>query len=169
MIAKNIAPGLQRNFAFQAFRNFDADLWNELIHEAQTKTFAGKYQLFGSDSDETVLSYAKENAERAGVAECISFSVASFPPSSSGGLLRSARNDDMWILTNPPYGKRLSADDDLTPLYQQLASSFQNPHQYGGVISSYPALSALFPTQKFSHKSLYNGADKVDFYRKKPL
>jgi putative N6-adenine-specific DNA methylase len=103
MIAKNIAPGLQRSFAFQTFKNFNPDLRNTLLHEAQAQTFNSNYQLFGSDIDETVLQYAKENAERAGVAECISFSVASFPSSSSSRAERSGNEESFWLLTNPPY------------------------------------------------------------------
>lgn len=117
MLAKNIAPGLQRKFAFQTFKNYNADLRNTLVREAQEQTFSGTYQLFGSDIDETVLRYAKENAERAGVADCISFSCSPFPQ-SIGQVQPTSR-----LLTNPPYGKRLSPEKDLFPLYQQVAAT----------------------------------------------
>jgi putative N6-adenine-specific DNA methylase len=169
LLAKNIAPGLQRKFAFQGFRNFDDTLWNTLVHAAQAKQFSHPYRLIGYDRDTAVLDYAQQNAERAGVADCISFSALSFPHSVSSHALSSRlpSKDEMWLLTNPPYGKRLSADEDLQTLYQQLAASFEQCS--GGVISSYPEMASLFPPARFSHKSLYNGAEKVDFYRKKPL
>jgi putative N6-adenine-specific DNA methylase len=74
MIAKNIAPGARRTFDFQQFNNYDADLRKGLMHQAKEKIFHGQYQLFGTDIDEKVLTYAKANANRAGVADCISFS-----------------------------------------------------------------------------------------------
>lgn len=46
MIAKNIAPGLQRSFAFQQFKNYQADLREEVIQNAKEKQFQGTYQLF---------------------------------------------------------------------------------------------------------------------------
>lgn len=78
MIAKNIAPGLQRTFAFQQFRNYDEELRNSLLQEARAQQFEGRYQIFGADSDEKVLSCAKQNAERAGVGDIIEFSHKSF-------------------------------------------------------------------------------------------
>lgn len=79
------------------------------------------------------------------------------------------QGDSVWLLTNPPYGKRLSATENLSPLYQDLASTLQHAQYFGGVISSFPEMKKLFDSEKFSHKLLYNGADKVEFYRKKPL
>jgi putative N6-adenine-specific DNA methylase len=176
MIAKNIAPGLQRKFAFQSFLNFDENLRNDLKNEAQTKIFPHTYQLIGRDIDPTVLTYAKENAERAGVTDTITRQQQSFTPCQGGHPTNSeylleggGAVDPIRLLTNPPYGKRLSADEDLSPLYQQIATTLQQANHYGGVISSYPQLSTLFSPQSFSHKSLYNGADNVEFYWKKPL
>ena len=151
---------MQRNFAFQSFKNYDTSLRNTLVQEAKGKQFAGEYQLIGRDRDSTVLGYAKENAERAGVADCITREQSDFSESSI------VFPNDFRQLTNPPYGKRLSSDEELAPLYQRLAQYLRDC--FGGVISSYP-MQHLFPAKSFSHKSLYNGADKVDFYRKKPV
>jgi putative N6-adenine-specific DNA methylase len=144
MIAKNIAPGIERDFAFQQLKNYQADLREEVIRDAKSKQFQGSYQLLGSDRDAQVLAYAKENAERAGVADCISFTEASFPDPIY-------KWDANWLLTNPPYGKRLSSEEDLAPLYHQLASFWAEKSHFGGVITSFPFFE---PT--FSHKSLYN-------------
>ncbi|MDR2540920.1 MAG: hypothetical protein LBD11_03965 [Candidatus Peribacteria bacterium] len=147
LIAKNIAPGLQRSFAFQQLKNYQAELREEVVRTAKEKQFQGTYQLFGSDKDEQVLAYAKENAERAEVADCISFTKAIFPESD----LQTQRKDNIWLLTNPPYGKRLSSDEDLASLYHQLSIFWEEKTHFGGVITSFP-----FSAPDFSHKSLYN-------------
>jgi 23S rRNA G2445 N2-methylase RlmL len=174
MIAKNLAPGLQRTFAFQAFSNYDEALWNTLIHEAQAQTFKGNYQLFGYDREEQVLQYARENAERAGVADCISFSQATFPESSrywekSVVVSNKEKASPYRILTNPPYGKRLSAEENLFPLYQQLALYLSLEGTYGGIVSSFPELASLLPASRFAHKTRFAGNDSVQFFWKKPL
>lgn len=159
MIAKNIAPWLQRTFDFQHFPSFDQQIWNMVVHKARESIYTGSYQLIGRDRDATVLAFAQKNAENAGVNECISReqqevldSTIIFP-------------EDFRLLSNPPYGKRLSESEELFPLYKKLAGYLREG--YGGIISSYPEMKNLFSVKKFSHKQLYNGADKVDFYRKK--
>ena len=165
LIAKNIAPGLQRTFAFQQFKNYDKELRDNLLREAKAQQFEGNYQIFGADSDENVLSRAKQNAERAGVGDQISF----FCSTLGQGVATPCSGSQTWLLTNPPYGKRLSSAENLSPLYQELASALQHDQYFGGVISSFPEMKKLFDSERFSHKTLYNGADKVAFYRKKPL
>jgi len=39
MIAKNIAPGLQRNFAFETFEDFDQNKFDEIKKELKLKIF----------------------------------------------------------------------------------------------------------------------------------
>ena len=41
-------------------------------------------------------------------------------------------------LTNPPYGKRLSQGEDLSPLYHALMKIIQQ--SFGGIVSSFPDL-----------------------------
>jgi 23S rRNA G2445 N2-methylase RlmL len=98
---------MHRRFAFQSFTTFDVSLWANLLQQAQQATFSHPYQLVGYDYDQQVLSYAKENAERAGVAEHISRAPQKF---SSTSLPFS---EDFWLLTNPPYGKRLAMGEDI--------------------------------------------------------
>jgi putative N6-adenine-specific DNA methylase len=69
--------------------------------------------LIASDRDAGAIRAALANAERAGVADCIDFSCRSLsavkPPPVPG-----------WIVTNPPYGVRVSAHRDLRNLYAQI-------------------------------------------------
>jgi putative N6-adenine-specific DNA methylase len=73
MIAKNIAPGLQRTFAFQSFPNFDQQLRNDLVHQAKESIYNASYQLMGYDRDTKVIAFAQQNAQNAGVADCVTF------------------------------------------------------------------------------------------------
>ena len=111
MIARNIAPGLQREFDYLYFPWYDLPYHEKAIKEAREKIFAKSYQIFGSDRDEYMVDIACKNASRAGVLDTIQFREAdmgsvSFIP-------------DSHIITNPPYGKRLG-DENLEELYETL-------------------------------------------------
>ena len=161
LLAKNIAPWKIRKFAFQNFKNFDFNIWNELLLNAKKSEFENNYQIIARDIDEKVLGYAKVNAQNAWVRDVITFEHQDF---QSGLMLFEW---DFWLITNPPYWKRLNTNDDLSPLYEKLADYLKEC--YGWVISSYPWMGKLFYSKHFSHKQLYNWADEEDFYRKKPV
>jgi putative N6-adenine-specific DNA methylase len=69
--------------------------------------------MAGSDRDAAVVARALRNADRAGVADFVSFTpgeLVQLPPSSPPGL----------VVTNPPYGGRLGGDVDLPQFYRRL-------------------------------------------------
>lgn len=113
MIARNIAPGLRRDFAFMRWPAFDARAWKAIVDEAQSAIRDSNSAIHGSDRDKGAIESACANAERAGVASNIEFTVralSSVEVPESGGL----------VVTNPPYGKRVSEGRDIRNLYAQL-------------------------------------------------
>ncbi len=109
-------PGRDRRFAFMNWPNFDSGGWKalqEVCEVSKDKPAASLPKLIASDRDAGAIRAAQANAERAGVADCIDFSCRSLsaiePPPAAG-----------WIVTNPPYGVRVSAHRDLRNLYAQI-------------------------------------------------
>lgn len=103
MIARNIAPGLQREFDYLYFPWYELSCHEKAIKEARVMIYDKSYQIFGSDEDPQMIEIACQNASRAGVLDTISFRQAdmrevSYMPGSH-------------MITNPPYGKRLSSED----------------------------------------------------------
>ncbi len=101
MLSRRIAPGIHRGFAFQFWKNHDSCLWNRIRKEAMEsgKRHSG-FPIMGSDISRDAVEACLENAERAGVSECIQFEhrpVTRVPRMPPPGLL----------VTNPPYGKRV--------------------------------------------------------------
>lgn len=155
MIARNIAPGLQREFDYLYFPWYDLPYHEKAIKEAREKIFAKSYQIFGSDRDEYMVDIACKNASRAGVLDTIQFREAdmgsvSFIP-------------DSHIITNPPYGKRLG-DENLEELYETLEQQILSNNLSGWVITSVD----YFPKNQknWTKKNLMNGAEKCQFWRK---
>lgn len=99
MIARNIAPGLKREFDYLYFPWYDLPCHEKAVKEARTKIFEKSYEIQGSDSDPRVLEYAMDNAHRAGVGDTIRFSESDFRHVSY--------QKNAHIVTNPPYGKRM--------------------------------------------------------------
>lgn len=116
LLALQIPPGLSRQFAFMDWPDFKADLWvsiREASQLAQTSP-RGDVKIFASDRDAGAIKVATCNAERAGVSHCIEFSeraVSAIQPYGKG-----------WLITNPPYGVRISDNKDLRNLYAQLGN-----------------------------------------------
>jgi len=115
LLARRIAPGRVRHFAFMDWTSFAADLWAEEHAAALAAEREAMPLLLASDRDAGAIRAAEANAGRAGVAGAIAFACqavsAITPPPKPG-----------WVVTNPPYGVRVSADKDLRNLYAQLGN-----------------------------------------------
>lgn len=87
MIAANIAPGMDREFAAEAWTNIiDRKLWYNAVSDAEEQIdhqlletgvnrFGKKVDIQGYDVDPEIIPVARENAERAGVDKIIHFQV----------------------------------------------------------------------------------------------
>ena len=118
MIARNIAPGLRREFQFMQWPSFNGGLWKEIVTAAQTQMRASESSVRGADRDNGAIVASTHNAQRAGVAEDIEF--ASRPLAVSLDALKDIESGDGWVLTNPPYGIRVGDSGDLRNLYARL-------------------------------------------------
>ena len=101
-IARNIAPGLLRQFAFEKMLPFQDHVWNAIKKVAINAQQTRENIVFGSDVAHRMVDFAQRNAERAGVAGCIEFrggdALQRMPPTDTPGVM----------LLNPPYGERIA-------------------------------------------------------------
>jgi putative N6-adenine-specific DNA methylase len=99
-IACNIAPGINRKFAFQKYLPYQAHVWDGLLDQAEALISEPTAEVFGSDVSFRMVDFAERNAERAGVANAVQFrggdALERMPPVASGVML-----------VNPPYGERI--------------------------------------------------------------
>jgi putative N6-adenine-specific DNA methylase len=111
--AGRVPAGYRRRFAFMDWPHFDSKFWNELLADAAKAIVLDSPRIIGSDRDAGAIRAAQANAERAGVARCIEFSgraISAIDPPPGPG----------WVVTNPPYGVRVSKTNDLRNLYAQF-------------------------------------------------
>jgi putative N6-adenine-specific DNA methylase len=113
LLARQIPAGWNRRFAFMDWPSFDAEVWKTVLEEGKAAGPASSPNIMASDRDAGAVVTAQNNAKRAGVADGILFSCRSIsaiePPSGSG-----------WVVTNPPYGVRVSRSRDLRNLYAEF-------------------------------------------------
>jgi putative N6-adenine-specific DNA methylase len=99
-IACNIAPGINRKFAFQKYLPFQGHVWEGLLDQAEAAITEPTAPVFGSDVSFRMVDFAERNAERAGVAKAVQLrggdALQRMPPAPSGVML-----------VNPPYGERI--------------------------------------------------------------
>ena len=114
LLARRIAPGLRRTFAFERWPSFEPELWGEVRAEAEARVLPrAAATIAGSDRDAGAIAAASANAERAGVAFDIAFrraALSSIEPPAGPGLL----------VTNPPYGVRVGDRGELRDLFARL-------------------------------------------------
>jgi putative N6-adenine-specific DNA methylase len=112
LIARQIAPGRHRRFAFMDWPKFDRAEWDALIDQADgTVLDRCPASIQGSDRDAGAIEASRSNAERASVLNDIEFSQRAMSAIEPIGI-----GD---VITNPPYGQRVG-DADVRNLYAQL-------------------------------------------------
>lgn len=163
--ARNIAPGIDRNFDYEDFIFIDKDHHKNAKKEALSViNYDKKLNLLGSDISGRAISLAKNNAINAGVEEDISFLTRD--------ISNVAFKDDYGIIiTNPPYGERLSRVD-TDEIYQKINDKFRDMDTWSCYfITSDERFDQKFKRRLSKKRKLYNGGEKVDFYQyfgKKP-
>lgn len=161
MIARNIAPGLNREFASSHWPQLGEQLWKEVRQEAYDAIDLNtKVDIQGSDIDRHGISVAKENAAAAGVDDCISFFVKSVHK------IELPRTNYGVVITNPPYGRRLSEREQVQELHKSLASALNcDPTWSSYVITAQTTLEADFGKKANRTRKLFNGRIPVEFYQ----
>ncbi len=114
MLARGIAPGIAREFAFEHWEGFDAAAWADMRERARVaERPTAEGPIVASDRDAGATAAAESNAERAGVTEdveVIQQAVSDFEPPAGTGA----------IVSNPPYGVRVGDPVPLRDLYARL-------------------------------------------------
>ena len=162
MILKNIAPGLGRRFVAMDFDCLHHDIWKKAADEARELERRDAHpEIFGSDVDEQVLKYAAENAERAGVRDCIRFFRA-----DARRIEKPSADRRGTVVCNPPYGERLMEKKEVEVLYRQIGEQFARlaPWQIY-VITSHEQFERFYGRRADKVRKLFNGMIPCNLYQ----
>ena len=160
MIGRNIAPGLNRDFAAKSWDIIDSKIWKDEAKKAyQAIDLETNIQIFASDIDEENLEAAKENAIEAGVDDCIDFSLSDFKDVKY-------ENNYGVLICNPPYGERLEDEKAVQKLYGDMGKVFIKLDTWSKyVITSYVNFEGYFRKKSDRQRKLYNGRIETRYYQ----
>jgi putative N6-adenine-specific DNA methylase len=157
-MARGIAPGSQRQFAFMKLAGFDAAAWKKVSATALTGR-ALSSALFGSDLKGDALKLARANLEAAGLADAVTLKQANV-------LEISAPADSGILVTNPPYGVRLGEQEELAVFYPRLGDLLKK--KFAGwrayVLTADMRLPRLIGLKPSKRTPLFNGPLECRFY-----
>ena len=122
LIARNMAPGLfRKEFAFEKWPDFDADLFDEIYND-DSKEREFKHHIYGYDVDIKAVNTARLNVKAAGLTNDITVSEQDFK-------LFTQPKEKSILVTNPPYGERISTPD-LLGTYKMIGERLK--HEFTG-------------------------------------
>ncbi len=161
MIAKNIAPGLNRSFASSTWPQVPHALWRELRQEATDAIDQkGNPIIYASDIDRNVVARARENAEAAGVADYITFFAKAVHKTSL------PHGDYGIVVCNPPYGERISEKEKLPQIHKDLRHLMDsNPTWSCYTVTAAEAFEQDFGKKANKNRKLFNGRLPVRYYQ----
>jgi putative N6-adenine-specific DNA methylase len=135
-LAARRAPGLGRELAAERFPDADLELWSELRREAVSRVRrALAFPILGADRHEGALGIARDSARRAGLERFVQYrraDAATFEPPFVPQV----------VVTNPPWGERLGAGDDLVASWRAVGTFLRRcPGAQAYVLSGAPELT----------------------------
>ncbi|WP_204983505.1 THUMP domain-containing class I SAM-dependent RNA methyltransferase [Streptococcus equinus] len=160
MIGMNIAPGFNRDFAFEEWNWVDADLVQKVRDEAEEKAnYDIELDISGFDIDGRMIEIAKKNAEEAGLGDVIKLKQM---------RLQDLKTDKIngVIISNPPYGERLLDDKAVDILYNEMGQTFAPLKTWSKfILTSDEQFERKYGSQADKKRKLYNGTLRVDLYQ----
>lgn len=167
MIGRNIAPGIDRTFASEQWEAIPENIWKEERKAALAAIDRQKdVRIEAYDIDPEAIAAAQENAEEAGVADCITFKRMNMDK-------MEAAEQSGIIITNPPYGERIGEDQEIKKIYSKLKTFFKENDTWSLFVIT-PDMNIeklVFGRPADRRRKLYNGNIEACFYQfhgKKP-
>ncbi|HGD5580561.1 TPA: class I SAM-dependent RNA methyltransferase [Streptococcus agalactiae] len=160
MIGMNIAPGFNRDFAFEAWPWVDQSQVQKVRDEAESKAnYDIDLDISGFDLDGRMVEIARKNAEEAGLGDVIKLKQM---------RLQDLKTDKIngVIISNPPYGERLLDDKAVDILYNEMGQTFAPLKTWSKfILTSDEGFEKKYGSQADKKRKLYNGILKVDLYQ----
>lgn len=161
MMAANIAPGMNREFMSQEWKNLvPKKCWYDAVDEANDLMEPDvEVDIQGYDIDPEVLKAARGNAHLAEVDHMIHFQQRP---------VKDLRHPKKYgfIITNPPYGERLEDKEMLPGLYTEIGEAFRMLDDWSMyLITSYETAEKYIGRKADKNRKIYNGMLKTYYYQ----
>jgi 23S rRNA (guanine2445-N2)-methyltransferase / 23S rRNA (guanine2069-N7)-methyltransferase len=160
LIGRNMAPGLNRDFAAERWPQVNETLWQREREAARAKvTDALPVRIIGTDADEQALKLARHAAQLAGVDQDIHFQLRVFEQLTS-------RRTHGCVITNPPYGQRMGDLREAEQSHRSIPEVLRKlPTWSHFILTAFPDFERLIQKQADRRRKLYNGRIECTYYQ----
>ena len=160
LMARDMAPGLEREFDCQQWPQIPKAAWYETLEEARSRVRTDRELLIqGYDISPDSVDAANHHARLAGLEKSIHFQRMDM-------RLISSRHEYGFIVTNPPYGQRIGEEHENARLYKDMGVSFSRLGTWSCyIISPDPDFEKAFGRPANRKRKLYNGGIRCDYYQ----
>ncbi|MBF0225176.1 MAG: hypothetical protein HQK76_06945 [Desulfobacterales bacterium] len=123
MISKNIPAGLFRNFTFMKWPCFNNKDWDDIVNQSKSKIITfNTPEIFASDIDDKMCRLLNDTIKEFSLDDIVNVSCRNFFDLD----LCNLTEEKGLIVLNPPYGFRISRQDDLvTKIFEHIQRYFQ--------------------------------------------
>ena len=177
MYAWDMAPGLNRHFSLERLlisnRKAEKAIREEFLSRID---FSRQIRISGSDADKNAIHLAQTNLgkivsgfkdrnESIKQAEAsIQFMV--LPAEKAAAPVYGTDNDKGYIITNPPYGKRLGSPDVSEDIYKNTGELGQRfPGWKFVLVCDHPGFESFFGKKADTCREISNGAIQLYMYQ----
>ena len=160
MIAKNIAPGSNRQFDSTNYKFISKKVWDDAYIEAyDMENNYNEKIIYGTDISNEAIEMSKFHAKRANVEELIDYKVSD--------VKNLEKNNDYGIIIcNPPYGERLLDYNQTIELYNNMKNTFLRFNTWSKYI--YTALNQfenVYEKRADKRRKINNGKINCTYYQ----
>ncbi|MBO7592265.1 MAG: methyltransferase [Bacteroidaceae bacterium] len=157
LIAQNVYPGVfRKEYAFEKWKDFDADLFDRIYNDdSQEREF--DHKIYGYDINRQAVQIATDNVLNAGVKDIVSVEQRDFYEFEQP-------LDKAIIITNPPYGDRITTDD-IFDLYETIGKNLKRNFvgNDAWIISHHEELFDRIGFRPSTKYALFNGSLECEF------
>ncbi|MBS3679756.1 class I SAM-dependent RNA methyltransferase [Ornithinibacillus massiliensis] len=160
LIGQNIAPGFNREFAAEEWEIIRNKYWDEAFQEAEDlANYDQKLDIIGSDIDHKMIEISKANSLEAGLGELVTWKQMQVSD-------LTIRNENGYIIANPPYGQRIGDQEAVQKMYKDLGNIMKNhPSWSVYVLTALESFEKHYGTKATKKRKLFNGFIKTDYYQ----
>jgi putative N6-adenine-specific DNA methylase len=157
LIAQNVYPGVfRKEYAFEKWKDFDADLFDRIYNDdSQEREF--DHKIYGYDINRQVVQIATNDVLNAGVKDIVSVEQRDFYEFEQP-------LDKAIMITNPPYGDRITTDD-IFDLYETIGKNLKRNFvgNDAWIISHHEELFDKIGFRPSTKYALFNGSLECEF------
>lgn len=160
MMAINMAPGLNRDFAAEEWPMFNEKEWDNLRQQLDEAVDYDKdVTIYASDIDPRMIDIAIRNAEELGLETYINFAVEDIHDVSID-------EEKVQIVTNPPYGERIGEAKAVEDMYRSIGKLMSaNPTLNVYLMTSNKEFELIVGKKATKRRKLFNGYIETTFYQ----